>query len=137
MLRPGGAPPWDPVWGSCGCAERLFPHITRQDGTHRTASFLRADHRETAVRHFRDRIHNQVPAARALRESARERTAEIGTELQQPEPNTTARRDQARLEATALGETQRADPRLLRALADGEAQCDVWQKPTGCRPAHS
>lgn len=117
--------------------EHLFLHVTRQDGTQRTAVYPRAEHRETAVRHFRDRIHNQVLAARAFRESARERTVEIDTELRQLEADTAARREQARLEATALGETQRADPRLLRALADWEAQCDVWQKLTGHRPRTS
>ncbi|GLV81498.1 hypothetical protein Slala03_11870 [Streptomyces lavendulae subsp. lavendulae] len=123
--------------GFSDAREHLFLHITRQDGTHRTATFPRADHRETAVRHFRDRIHNQVLAERAFRESARERTAEIDAELQQLESDTAAQREQAHLEATALGETQRADPRLLRALADWEAQCDVWQKLTGRRPGTS
>ncbi|MFB0626208.1 hypothetical protein [Streptomyces sp. AB3(2024)] len=117
--------------------EHLFLHVTRQDGTQRTAVYPRAAHRETAVRHFRDRIHNQVLAARTFRESARERTAEIDTELQQLASDTAARREQAGLEVTALGETQRADPRLLRALADWEAQCDVWQKLTGHRPRAS
>jgi hypothetical protein len=114
--------------------ENSFIHLTRPDGSRRTAPYPRADYPETAVQDFANRIHNQALADEDFRAGQQARAAGITTEIEEAEADTAAKETTARRRITELLEAHRTDLRRLQADADWETECHAWHKLTGHRP---
>ncbi|WP_031510413.1 hypothetical protein [Streptomyces megasporus] len=115
-------------------SENTFIHLTRPDGTRRTAAYPRTRHREAAVRHFADLVRDKALADEAFHVARRKRAAEIDARIKQLKADTAAREEAARREIDELVEARRTDTRRAEADDAWQTECAVWQALTGRRP---